>query len=102
MPAMYVNAEIMFPPSVIPRSEEHTSELHHVRISYAVFCLKKKNNDIPQQFYKHLAIYTILKQREPPHNTLLPVFQTQSLHGDLGAFSRRTNSTTVSRSAVQL
>src|SRR5690554_5061691 len=25
------------------RSEEHTSELHHVRISYAVFCLKKKN-----------------------------------------------------------
>src|SRR5436305_8196157 len=26
-----------------PRSEEHTSELHHVRISYAVFCLKKKN-----------------------------------------------------------
>ena len=26
------------------RSEEHTSELQsHVRISYAVFCLKKKN-----------------------------------------------------------
>src|SRR5690625_7988436 len=25
------------------RSEEHTSELHHVAISYAVFCLKKKN-----------------------------------------------------------
>src|SRR6266702_6222816 len=24
------------------RSEEHTSELHHVAISYAVFCLKKK------------------------------------------------------------
>src|SRR5690554_7424863 len=24
------------------RSEEHTSELQHVRISYAVFCLKKK------------------------------------------------------------
>ena len=24
------------------RSEEHTSELHHVVISYAVFCLKKK------------------------------------------------------------
>src|SRR5690625_4227854 len=27
------------------RSEEHTSELHHVAISYAVFCLKKKNKD---------------------------------------------------------
>src|SRR5439155_7189555 len=27
------------------RSEEHTSELHHVAISYAVFCLKKKINN---------------------------------------------------------
>src|SRR5690625_7082790 len=27
------------------RSEEHTSELHHVAISYAVFCLKKKTDD---------------------------------------------------------
>src|SRR5438445_5345791 len=26
------------------RSEEHTSELHHANISYAVFCLKKKTN----------------------------------------------------------
>src|SRR3712207_8715474 len=25
-----------------PRSEEHTSELSHANISYAVFCLKKK------------------------------------------------------------
>src|SRR3546814_5919757 len=30
--------------SVLPRSEEHTSELQSLmRISYAVFCLKKKN-----------------------------------------------------------
>src|SRR5437870_13587792 len=28
--------------TVAPRSEEHTSELSHVAISYAVFCLKKK------------------------------------------------------------
>src|SRR5439155_20208121 len=28
--------------SAARRSEEHTSELHHVAISYAVFCLKKK------------------------------------------------------------
>src|SRR5258708_15044969 len=27
------------------RSEEHTSELHHQIISYAVFCLKKKKVD---------------------------------------------------------
>src|SRR3546814_2427457 len=32
------------------RSEEHTSELQSLmRISYAVFCLKKKNNTEPQQ-----------------------------------------------------
>src|SRR5699024_12362602 len=32
------------------RSEEHTSELRHVSISYAVFCLKKK-----KLIYKYLA-----------------------------------------------
>src|SRR3546814_5003520 len=32
------------------RSEEHTSELQSLmRISYAVFCLKKKNNQTPQK-----------------------------------------------------
>src|SRR3546814_7367342 len=32
------------------RSEEHTSELQSLmRISYAVFCLKKKNIQIPQK-----------------------------------------------------
>src|SRR3546814_3986763 len=32
------------------RSEEHTSELQSLmRISYAVFCLKKKNNDTNQK-----------------------------------------------------
>src|SRR5437867_8197340 len=30
------------PVSGVPRSEEHTSELSHRTISYAVFCLKKK------------------------------------------------------------
>src|SRR5207253_10283520 len=29
---------------VVHRSEEHTSELRHVAISYAVFCLKKKRH----------------------------------------------------------
>src|SRR3546814_5689758 len=33
-----------------PRSEEHTSELQSLmRISYAVFCLKKTNNKIENQ-----------------------------------------------------
>src|SRR3546814_9156096 len=34
------------PESVVGRSEEHTSELQSLmRISYAVFCLKKKNTN---------------------------------------------------------
>src|SRR2546428_9129322 len=39
------------------RSEEHTSELQHSQISYAVFCLKKKMqnfSDIPGEFVAKL------------------------------------------------
>src|SRR3546814_8750219 len=41
------------------RSEEHTSELQSLmRISYAVFCLKKKNNIvIYRRWYDKLKIY---------------------------------------------
>src|SRR3546814_6998803 len=43
-------------PKLMPdssRSEEHTSELQSLmRISYAVFCLKKKNMQKQQQYYK--------------------------------------------------
>src|SRR3546814_6008851 len=36
---------VMFKDNHLARSEEHTSELQSLmRISYAVFCLKKKNN----------------------------------------------------------
>src|SRR3546814_5434170 len=36
-----------------PRSEEHTSELQSLmRISYAVFCLKKKHNQMVHQAIK--------------------------------------------------
>src|SRR3546814_5647832 len=36
-----------FPQCIAPRSEEHTSELQSLmRISYAVFCLKKKKTTI--------------------------------------------------------
>src|SRR3546814_6119644 len=39
------------------RSEEHTSELQSLmRISYAVFCLKKKNHDI------HIYIQSSIRQ----------------------------------------
>src|SRR3989440_7721386 len=33
--------------SLAQRSEEHTSELSHDQISYAVFCLKKKKKSRP-------------------------------------------------------
>src|SRR3546814_8126090 len=37
-----------------PRSEEHTSELQSLmRISYAVFCLKKKNKLLPDYIAKN-------------------------------------------------
>src|SRR3546814_6334730 len=43
--------------STVPRSEEHTSELQSLmRISYAVFCLKKKNKN------KHRYQYTIISK----------------------------------------
>src|SRR3546814_7162561 len=38
------------------RSEEHTSELQSLmRISYAVFCLKKKINSIPRAGQQHMT-----------------------------------------------
>src|SRR5688572_32035464 len=54
-------------PSVPPmccgllRSEEHTSELQHSQISYAVFCLKKKKINTPDEAvstvqHEHLII----------------------------------------------
>src|SRR3546814_7075236 len=48
------------------RSEEHTSELQSLmRISYAVFCLKKKK-DITSQYQKERLYKT---QRQQQHNT---------------------------------
>src|SRR3546814_7603392 len=47
-------------PGILPiflRSEEHTSELQSLmRISYAVFCLKKKNNKYTQLTSLHQQI----------------------------------------------
>src|SRR3546814_9524041 len=38
------------------RSEEHTSELQSLmRISYAVFCLKKKKQDTTQQYTPYIS-----------------------------------------------
>src|SRR3546814_9241650 len=45
-----------------PRSEEHTSELQSLmRISYAVFCLKKKNKSQKQQcqYYILMSVHSM-------------------------------------------
>src|ERR1051326_1108932 len=53
----------------LKRSEEHTSELQsHSFISYAVFCLKKKNNTLRSQSF----LYFFLMIRRPPRSTLFP------------------------------
>src|SRR3546814_5263094 len=44
-------------PSRVDRSEEHTSELQSLmRISYAVFCLKKKNNNRTEKINNNTQI----------------------------------------------
>src|SRR3546814_10468513 len=43
-------------PLEILRSEEHTSELQSLmRISYAVFCLKKTNTTLPHTLFSHFT-----------------------------------------------
>src|SRR3546814_2164024 len=43
-------------PRLMPRSEEHTSELQSLmRISYAVFCLKKKKQTTTQYNSPHIS-----------------------------------------------
>src|SRR3546814_1637446 len=52
------------PDVCMKRSEEHTSELQSLmRISYAVFCLKKKNNTQQQNIHDTL-IQKIIDDRE--------------------------------------
>src|SRR3546814_4447818 len=52
------------------RSEEHTSELQSLmRISYAVFCLKKKNTSIYQDSNYHTLSTTQLFKAQPNHST---------------------------------
>src|SRR3546814_7107849 len=58
---------------VIWRSEEHTSELQSLmRISYAVFCLKKKKNNTPTMGNSTMFTWspsTPIISNEIPHTT---------------------------------
>src|SRR3546814_4124070 len=50
------------------RSEEHTSELQSLmRLSYAVFCLKKKNNSI--QIYKTQRHHRLYSENDAADDT---------------------------------
>src|SRR5205085_5818896 len=37
-----------------------------------------KLHEMPRDFFKHLAVYSIMKKREFPHSKLLPVFSGRS------------------------
>src|SRR3546814_1798704 len=51
------------------RSEEHTSELQSLmRISYAVFCLKKKNNNTYEQKHSKQIHHTQKRTISEPQN----------------------------------
>src|SRR3546814_9404564 len=55
--------EVLGADVIFGRSEEHTSELQSLmRISYAVFCLKKKNKDTKHQ--KENSMEQILKKTD--------------------------------------
>src|SRR3546814_10262704 len=50
------------------RSEEHTSELQSLmRISYAVFCLKKKNHESINRYSRNRTVYNMLKRQNTMH-----------------------------------
>src|SRR3546814_2916199 len=65
---------------LILRSEEHTSELQSLmRISYAVFCLKKKNNTNPQTLKRSSNEREDKKSIHTPH---INKIRYQPIHAD--------------------
>jgi hypothetical protein len=48
-----------------------------------------KLHEMPRDFFKHLAIYTIMKRREFPHSKLLPLLEPQEFQRALGGFAPR-------------
>src|SRR3546814_5136992 len=56
------------------RSEEHTSELQSLmRISYAVFCLKKKNNKMIKTYKQNYREHRTYKQLETKNDKRTPI-----------------------------
>src|SRR3546814_5869014 len=70
------------PPSWAIRSEEHTSELQSLmRISYAVFCLKKKKNNTPKHSvtYQYTNAIYLISHKSPRSITRIYVLHELSL-----------------------
>src|SRR3546814_2060563 len=66
--ALFTGAKRICTVMKISRSEEHTSELQSLmRISYAVFCLKKKKNKQQSQSVQHT--YTDIQHSITTHHT---------------------------------
>src|ERR1700693_1923770 len=51
-----------------------------------------KLSEMPRDFFKHLAVYTIMKKRESPHSKLLPGHTTIT-GGIIGGIQRRVRET---------
>src|SRR3546814_10636471 len=73
-PAPHANRRAArFPPPPATRSEEHTSELQSLmRISYAVFCLKKKNKTTAVCTKQHKQKYILIV---PTQHLTLPQYK---------------------------
>src|SRR3546814_1760041 len=71
------------------RSEEHTSELQSLmRISYAVFCLKKKT----YIYYDHALSFTHLTSTDNSYNPIYPPHPAQYTRSDNTQNRHRSNS----------
>src|SRR3546814_8314088 len=63
------------------RSEEHTSELQSLmRISYAVFCLKKKNNNYKTNRKYQLSFHNLPQYTTQPQRILITLPHTTSFN----------------------
>src|SRR5256714_9682557 len=53
-----------------------------------------KLHEMPRDFFKHLAVYSILKKREFPHSKLLPVTRFELMQRAAGNFREVKNAQT--------
>src|SRR3546814_6922285 len=65
--ALKVNDDDVIKDDILERSEEHTSELQSLmRISYAVFCLKKKNKYTSSYRAQYSLVHQTISAKQTP------------------------------------